>query len=652
VGIIPRSLVFSILLLTTILVKAAPMEDFYPLQSGDQYSFSNTFNGVSSLVVKSSSRISGAKAVGNNVHPASQETRHYFSNGSQGLRLHGVDLPQVGQFNFSPPVVIAPANPVPSSSTVFQNGSVSGTALCGQARDIPTSINISYTASHRVISEQSNQVIRNKTYPETLTVKSTVSVSGGVPSICGGFFSQQISNETNTYARYLGPVKSVVSIPGFSETFELVGTNIGIVQLVTDAVTVDEDAGTASVGVRKFGTFVGEVSVQCFSDPAGASATAADDYTELNTLVVFPNGNDFGVLPCSVPIIDDNTVEEDEIFGISISNITSILGDSVRIAGIEDAVVTITDNDVAPTSPNPSHDLTGDGKSDVLVRNSNTNAWFAYVMNGRAVTSQGSIPMTGNGLWQTAGVSDYTGDGKSDVLIRNSSSNAWYLNELDGRSITARGSVSMTGNGNWAYVGSGDFTGDGKSDVLIRHNGTNAWYLYELDGRAVVSRGGIRMTGNANWQPVAVTDFTGDGKVDVLIRNTVTGAWYLNELEGRTITGRGSVPMTNNKNWEFVGSGDFTGDGKSDVLIRHNSTNAWYLYELDGRTVVSRGGIRMTGNANWQPQQVEDFTGDGKVDVLIRNTVTGAWYLNELDGRTITGRGGVILTGNQSWENQ
>jgi hypothetical protein len=54
--------------------------------------------------------------------------------------------------------------------------------------------------------------------------------------------------------------------------------------------------------------------------------------------------------------------------------------------------------------PRQVEDFTGDGKADVLLRNSTTRAWFLYVLNGRNLVggaSQGDVPMTSASAWQT-----------------------------------------------------------------------------------------------------------------------------------------------------------------------------------------------------------------------------------------------------------
>jgi hypothetical protein len=329
------------------------------------------------------------------------------------------------------------------------------------------------------------------------------------------------------------------------------------------------------------------------------------------------------------------------------------------------ATLTITDNDSGASVP---HDFTADSQSDVLVRNSGTGIWYLYHMNGRNRVNDadtGSIAISTEAAWQTAGVADFNGDGQADVLVRDTGTGQWYLYALNGRTILdagASGGVPMAADLAWQPVGIADFTGDGKADVLLRNTGTGQWYLDALDGRTIQgggATGGVPMAADLNWQAVGVSDVSGDGKADVLLRNSSTGLWYLYVLDGRSIQGGGAtggVPMIQDTAWAVVAMTDITGDGKGDVLMRHGTSGAWYLSPLDGRTVLgTAGGVAMVNDTAWQTQQVEDFTGDGQADVLLRHTSTNAWFLYPLDGVTLPGganQGDANLTGNASWMTQ
>ena len=76
-------------------------------------------------------------------------------------------------------------------------------------------------------------------------------------------------------------------------------------------------------------------------------------------------------------------------------------------------------------------DFNGDGKADILWRNTNTGQNAIWLMNGTTLTS-GGHPRRGTDLgWQIVGVGDFNGDGKADILWRNAppGQNAiWLMN--------------------------------------------------------------------------------------------------------------------------------------------------------------------------------------------------------------------------------
>src|SRR5207245_2047757 len=80
-------------------------------------------------------------------------------------------------------------------------------------------------------------------------------------------------------------------------------------------------------------------------------------------------------------------------------------------------------------------DFDGDGKADILWRNTSTGENYIYLMNGRMIASQGSINSVSDQAWQVEAVGDFDGDGKSDMLWRNASTGQNYLYPMDGTTI-------------------------------------------------------------------------------------------------------------------------------------------------------------------------------------------------------------------------
>jgi hypothetical protein len=100
---------------------------------------------------------------------------------------------------------------------------------------------------------------------------------------------------------------------------------------------------------------------------------------------------------------------------ITFTNTTSGLGNTTRTA-----TLTVVD-------PAATHDFNGDGKSDILWRNSDGTVGL-WLMNGTQFTpsSFGVLPLS----WTIVGQRDFNGDGKSDILWRNADGTVglWFMN--------------------------------------------------------------------------------------------------------------------------------------------------------------------------------------------------------------------------------
>ncbi|MCX4985982.1 VCBS repeat-containing protein [Streptomyces sp. NBC_00572] len=148
--------------------------------------------------------------------------------------------------------------------------------------------------------------------------------------------------------------------------------------------------------------------------------------------------------------------------------------------------------------------------------------------------------------WQVynrlVGPGDLTGDGKSDLLARDTSG-VLYLYRGNGTG-TGFASRIRVGDGWSAYnqiLGAGDYTGDGRADVLAR-DGSGKLFLYRGTGSATAPFAG-RLNIGGGWgsytKLVAPGDLSGDGRADLLAVDAAGDLYrYLGTGTGSAISSR------------------------------------------------------------------------------------------------------------------
>ena len=86
------------------------------------------------------------------------------------------------------------------------------------------------------------------------------------------------------------------------------------------------------------------------------------------------------------------------------------------------------------------------------------------------------------------GVGDFNGDGKSDILWRNSSDGQVYLWFMNGTTMSGGGSVSYAST-DWSIQGVGDYDGSGRAGILWRNSSTEQVYIWLMNGTTLTAAG-------------------------------------------------------------------------------------------------------------------------------------------------------------------
>jgi len=324
----------------------------------------------------------------------------------------------------------------------------------------------------------------------------------------------------------------------------------------------------------------------------------------------------------------------------------------------KDLSIKITD--IGESLENAVNDFNGDGKSDILWRNTDPvpNLIHQYQMNGAAITDAAQVGVVAPNV-DYLGSGDFNGDDKADTLWYNTATGHVLMQYMDGFTVSGGGGVAVISPASqWSVVDTrGDFDGDGHSDILWREAVTGEVNAWLMNGTAIQSSGAIAYVPDANWGIEGTGDFDGDGRSDILWYNNNTGEVHMYFMNGTAIAGSGPVSVVpSSSGWSIVGIGDFDGDAKSDILWYNDhgpSTGDLFLYRMDGTTIQGIGS-GFIGNVptslGWSVSDVGDYNGDGKSDILWRNSLTDGVVQYQMDGTTVTNAQWVVGSVGFQWE--
>ena len=262
-------------------------------------------------------------------------------------------------------------------------------------------------------------------------------------------------------------------------------------------------------------------------------------------------------------------------------------------------------------------DVDGDGKTDIVWRNSSSGVVALWLMNGTTIATPG-FPAGVSLVWEIAGVGDVNGDGKADVIWRNSTTGTVAVWLMDGLTITSVGFPGSTST-DWKIEQIGDVDRNGKEDLIWRNTNSGVVAVWLMNGAAIASSGFVGGV-PAVWQILGIGDVNGDGRTDVIWQNNtgLVAVWLLN---GLTITSVG-FPATVPSGWNLEGSADVDGNGTKDLFWHNTSSGAVVLWLMNGTTIAASANV-VNLASDLEIAQIGDTNGDGRPDLIIVNTTTG-----------------------------
>ena len=277
------------------------------------------------------------------------------------------------------------------------------------------------------------------------------------------------------------------------------------------------------------------------------------------------------------------------------------------------------------------HDVSGDGVSDLVWRNTSYGEADLWTMQNGAVKVSsflGSIPTN----WSIAATGDFNGDGTVDLVWRDADTgeaDLWTMSNGVATSSSVLGVIPT----NWSIVGAGDVIGDGTSDLVWRDAYSGETDLWTMQNGAVIKSTVLGVI-PTNWTVAAIDDFNGDGAADLIWRDAYTGEADLWTMTNGAVS-KSSVLAAIPTDWSIAGTGDFNGDGIADILWRNGSTGETDLWTMSNGA-VSKSSFLGLIPTNWTIAGTGDFNGDGIADILWRDTNSG-----EVDLWTMATNGAV-----------
>ncbi|MFJ1972906.1 FG-GAP-like repeat-containing protein [Streptomyces sp. NPDC087903] len=180
----------------------------------------------------------------------------------------------------------------------------------------------------------------------------------------------------------------------------------------------------------------------------------------------------------------------------------------------------------------PFGDLNGDRCNEVLVRFAGGTLRAYRPACGKAVTPSTAYTSLGTGFQQynvLTSPGDVTGDGRADLIARNSSTGATYLyRATSSGKLSARVKLYADWSGYKKIVGAGDLNGDGRGDLLAQDRSNELWRYNGTGSGTFTTRVKVFDNWGSAYNAVVGTgDLTGDGKSDLAARDTAGVLWRL-----------------------------------------------------------------------------------------------------------------------------
>ncbi|KQZ75239.1 FG-GAP-like repeat-containing protein [Nocardioides sp. Root151] len=255
---------------------------------------------------------------------------------------------------------------------------------------------------------------------------------------------------------------------------------------------------------------------------------------------------------------------------------------------------------------------------DILLRRASDKVGFALPTQGYLRWKAAVTSSTGWSRYDAVvATPDVTGDGLSDVIVRNGTTRVTSIRPGDGKGGFGAATGSMSTVGSMDQITAvGDVHRNGFNDFVARDPKTGYLHLYRGTSKHTFSR----VVASTSWgnyvKTIGAGDTNRDGFADVYSIDKAGVLWF----HAGTGTKSFKAPVRMAGAWAgfdlVTGTGDFTGDGIGDLYARSKSSHLAYVFPGRGNGTFGHwlGPFGRIGTMT--PAGAADVIGTKSPDVL------------------------------------
>jgi FG-GAP-like repeat len=259
-----------------------------------------------------------------------------------------------------------------------------------------------------------------------------------------------------------------------------------------------------------------------------------------------------------------------------------------------------------------SGDFNGDNTTDLFFFNLVTGQTFNYLFENDQVFDVVALPTVNPAAgWRPVADGDFNGNGISDVLWHNFNTDANIIWSFGSNGEFASQTILPSTTSNWFGEGSplpGDYNNDGTTDLLWRDDTAGTNIIWNLSGGLFANQT-VLPVATSNWELFGTGDFNADGTSDVLWHNFANDVNVIWQINNSQFVQQSNLPPTT---FDWVARvGTYDSDATSEIFWHRqfNVTGENIVWNIQNLQFVNQTVNPSATNAVWTfPDTLSPFS--------------------------------------------